>query len=988
MNRPQLFFVFFGVLIQISICTNALCQEYSWKYYSIADGLPQTQITKLYQDSKGYIWIGTKGGLSKFDGVEFENYTLKDNLVNELVEFVHEDSTGKIFIGTRHGLNTYEKGKIVSIPTPIYNDRKSFCVDNFNRIWGTFRDKGVICIEDGKIIENNPLLKYLHKDEHIYLGMFCDKTGDLSFKTSENRFLIWNGSQATIIEKKKEILSVHFSTEGNVFGISKDSLYSYESGRFIPFYHQMETLSVLCIGSKTDIYFRPKKDHSKLYHFDGHTLNEFNQKFNMINCVMVDDQDNLWVGTESGLWRLQSKGFQNYLADPNDNFYTWNVLQDKNGNYWFGSFHNGLKKYDGNIFTDIPVDHLFADGKANNWQYFYSGGLKNRQGDLFFSTVYGVLKYDGSKFSWYYSNHPETIMYIYEDIKESSLLISSAHSGIIEINNLQQAQFHSGRGNRENTGLVTSILKDKYDRIWISGAIGVSIKENGKWRNLPDKKDSIEIGAISMIKDFNQNIWLGSNDGLYFYDYHKLQKVGAATFDRQVGILNITDNNELLIGSIEGMGLLDLNGFYTMNNDTIRYFDSNNGFLGTECKHNASFKDRDGNIWICASDRVVKVNPKKLISNPNPPRVYIKNISTISENMEWQPLFDVINESNSFVLEPDEEDTRFYYQGISHSAPEGVKYQTMLEGYDNEWSAITTERYRTYTNLPHGTYTFKVKAANIDGVWSDDTAKVRFAIRPAWHELASVRFGGLFFIIITAGGIGYLYSERQKRIKQHKIRNEKRIAKLQFNSLKSLIDPHFTFNAINSIASMVYQENRDEAYHYFTKFSKLIRTAFDNSEHTTRTINDEIQFVKNYLDIEKMRFKDRFDYKIVADKRINSDWKIPKMIIQIYVENAIKHGLVYKESGGYLEIRLKLEKDNLVVVVKDNGVGRNHSETFKDRSKSLGSGTKIMSKYFKLLNSFNDQKIWTKTTDLIDQNGISTGTEVIVSLPLSFKYTF
>ena len=113
---------------------------------------------------------------------------------------------------------------------------------------------------------------------------------------------------------------------------------------------------------------------------------------------------------------------------------------------------------------------------------------------------------------------------------------------------------------------------DKYDRIWISGKQGISIKEDGNWFDLPNEKDSISFGAISMVKDNNENIWLGTNQGVYVYNYESVRRIGAEVFDEQIGVLNLTNSNELLIGSIMGIGLLDLNRFYETGDNTIRFF--------------------------------------------------------------------------------------------------------------------------------------------------------------------------------------------------------------------------------------------------------------------------------------------------------------------------------------------------------------------------------------------------------------------------------
>ncbi len=982
MIRQPTFFFILSIIAFFFNCANVTSQENSWKYYSVAEGLPQSQIFTIYQDTKGYLWICTKGGLSRFDGIEFENYTIKDGLEDDFVISIYEDSIGTFFIGTRYGVNIMNDGTIRSIP--IFKDRylTGFHVDDKNTIWAQFGGAGLICVEDEKLVVDHPVFNFLNKDEKMYFGSANEKTKNIVFNTSENRTIMWDGQRVKLVEKKREKLSANIGHDGQLYGTTLDSLFIYERGVFRPWI-SIKGYNIKYINSRSDIYLIDKETYSYLFHYDGKKITKFHKKFNMITSLFVDDEKNLWVGTESGLWRLITKGFQNYLTDRNNNFYTWTVLQDKNDNYWFGSFLYGLKKYDGKNFTDYPVDHLFRN---TGFQHFYSGGIKDKNGDLLFSAYRGVIKYDGRKFDWFYYDNPETIVYIYDDSLSDKLYFSSAQNGIIEIDSQQKIRYIDDRDKKENTGLVTSILKDKYDRLWICGNLGVSLRENDTWRNLPDSRDSIPIGAISMIKDRKDNLWFGSNQGLYFYDYQQLRKVAPEVFDGQIGVLNFAKSGELLIGSIKGIGLLDLEKFYTTGEESIRYFNNQNGFLGTECKHNSSFNDNDGNTWICTSDRVVKVNTDELRSNPNPPRVYIKSISTLSENMEWQPVINIYKKDTVYTFDPLHNDIRFSYHGISHSAPTGVVYQTTLEGYDAGWSAISKERYRTFTNLPQGSYTFKVKTANIDGVWTNNIANIKVVIEPAWHELSSVKYSGLIIIIFLAGGIGYVYAERKRRGKLQAEQNEKRIAKLQFKSLRGLIDPHFTFNAINSIASMVYKENRDEAYHYFTKFSKLIRTAFEDSEHTTRTIQEELSFVTDYLDIEKMRFKDRFDYSIEIDRNINRDWKIPKMIIQIYVENAIKHGLVPRDRGGKLNILLELNEGKLVIFVNDNGVGRRQSNLKNEESDSLGRGTEIFNSYFDLLNRFNKEKIKARIFDVVDDEGNPAGTNVSIFIPLSFKY--
>ncbi len=928
------------------------------------------------------MWIGTKGGLSKFDGIEFTNYTSKDGLSFDFITSVQEDQYGGMYIGTRNGTNYLKDGEIRFLDLDPELTSRFQCIEKNGMLWLYSGVKGVSCFKDGKEVQDHVIFDHIG-DEKIAGLTYNSRTGEILFNKFNESSILWNGEKAIDIPKNTRSIMPRYSKTGIMFGINSDSLYQFEEGKYLPVLSNRDYI-IQYIASWDEIYFSDRSTNSSLFYFDGDSIHQFSQPFNLIIEVIKDDEGNLWVGTESGLWRLQGKGFQNYLSNHDYNFYTWSVTQDKHGNYLFASFLHGLMTYDGKTFSEVPIRYMF---RHNGYQFFYSGHYVDPEGDVYMGNASGILKYDGSEYTWFYKHVPnDAILYIYHDSFTDKLLCASSDHGCIEIDKVGNVYQHNDRSPRENTGLVTSVLRDKFGRLWLSGKMGICIKEEGKWRNLPDAKDSIDIGAISMLKDPLGNIWLGSNDGLYLYDYKKLKQIGANVFNQQIGVLNITDKDELLIGSIKGIGLLDLNAFYENGDDHIRYFDSNNGFLGTECKHNSSFKDRDGNIWICTSDRVVKVNPKELKSNPKPPRVYIESISTISDNMEWQPAVKVIGQKIPYQFERNFDNLRFDYHGISHSAPNGVRYQTMLEGYDNSWSASSKERYRTYTNLPVGEYIFKVKAFNNDGVESDFVS-ARFEILPAWFELPTLRVGGLLSLLALASILGFLYSERLRKRKMSAEQNERRIAKLQFKALRGLIDPHFTFNAINSIAAMVYKENRDEAYSYFTKFSKLIRSAFDTSDKTTRTIREELAFVTNYLDVEKMRFKDRFDYEIDIDKKINHDWEIPKMIIQIYVENSIKHGLIDRAHGGKIKIRLDLDQQYLKITISDNGMGRKNAAT-NGKNNTLGRGTQIMKEYFKLLNKFNESKITTETLDLLDEKNQANGTEVRIRLPLNFKYNF
>ncbi len=244
----------------------------------------------------------------------------------------------------------------------------------------------------------------------------------------------------------------------------------------------------------------------------------------------------------------------------------------------------------------------------------------------------------------------------------------------------------------------------------------------------------------------------------------------------------------------------------------------------------------------------------------------------------------------------------------------------------------------------------------------------------------------LIFITIVGSTmlLTYLFLINKKKKQIEKIETEKKITELQLNTIRGQIDPHFTFNVINSIASVIYKEDKESAMKMFNKFSNLLRVVITSSAKTYRSIDDEISFVKNYLEIEKFRFKDKFEYSITLDKNVDKYKNIPKMVIQTHVENAIKHGLMHKEKEGKLSVSIKCNDNENIIIIEDNGIGRKKAKHLSKQS--TGIGLKIINSYYDLFNKYNKEKIIQEIIDLEDVSDNSSGTKIIIKIPLNFNF--
>jgi len=207
----------------------------------------------------------------------------------------------------------------------------------------------------------------------------------------------------------------------------------------------------------------------------------------------------------------------------------------------------------------------------------------------------------------------------------------------------------------------------------------------------------------------------------------------------------------------------------------------------------------------------------------------------------------------------------------------------------------------------------------------------------------------------------------------------RRLVTLQLQGIKSQLDPHFTFNTLNSIASLIYLEDRHLAYDYMNKFTQLLRGLINDADRIYRSLGEELEFVTAYLDLEKLRFGAKFNYEIILGAGVSQREQVPKLVLHTFTENSIKHGIMSKTEGGLLKIMAKKDKDYLILSVEDNGIGRAKAE---GQSTSTGKGLKLTSEFFDILNQINKKPIRHFIIDLHDEKGDSLGTRVEVWVPV------
>ena len=263
-----------------------------------------------------------------------------------------------------------------------------------------------------------------------------------------------------------------------------------------------------------------------------------------------------------------------------------------------------------------------------------------------------------------------------------------------------------------------------------------------------------------------------------------------------------------------------------------------------------------------------------------------------------------------------------------------------------------------------------------------DNYQYLFSYEPSWV----FKYWFFLFLLIALSGYFLLFiTEKVGEYRRLKISDtQRKIYELQLKSFQNQLDPHFTFNAITSLGTLIYTEEKEAAYDYLVKFSDLIRKILEGSDKISRSLKEELDFVRSYMELQKYRFRERFEYQINVGEDVNPGMQVPRMIIETHVENALKHGLIHSEKKGLIRIDVRKEAQALIIEITDNGIGR--AEARKLNSSSTQIGLRVTGQFYTLINKYNRKKIIRQIIDLYDEEGRPAGTKVIIKIPEGIVY--
>ncbi|MEL6922591.1 MAG: histidine kinase [Bacteroidota bacterium] len=317
---------------------------------------------------------------------------------------------------------------------------------------------------------------------------------------------------------------------------------------------------------------------------------------------------------------------------------------------------------------------------------------------------------------------------------------------------------------------------------------------------------------------------------------------------------------------------------------------------------------------------------------------------------------------------------------MAYHQPNELEYQYTLEPRNDSWIQ-TSANLAQFQALDPGSYTFKVRARTRNSLWSPEQ-RIQFNIsRPFWMQwwfVVGLVLAGLFILYRL---FAWIYNDlRERREIKEKLQAS------QMTALRAQMNPHFLFNSLNSIQEFIINQDKREANRYLTRFSRLMRNILNMSEMEEVYLQQEIETLELYLSLEALRFEENFEYHFDIGKMIDTEsMTIPPMLVQPYVENAVKHGLMHKKDGvRHLWVRFYVENKMLVCEVEDNGIGREKARAIQQNNQRIyeSKAMEMTEQRLRLLNRAYDNTLDVKVEDLVDPAGEAAGTKVTLYISL------
>jgi len=863
--------------------------------YTIRDGLPGSTIYSMDMDKSGRILFGTDQGVSIFNGMDFRNISRKDGLLENEVLLLFNDSKDRTWITTfGNKMYCYKDGKLsvaFEDSTGLLSHSKFITEDSKGNIWTVGRN--ILKFSKGsfqKIQQVNDYQNmYFYEKENKWFFISVRGTTEVDAQL-KSKF-----SQNTL----KRYYQGSYKWKGDIYFYYQGGIDQYEE-------------------YPNNIFLIKKKTNSTTY----------------INRVKVDEDDNLWILTKGdGAFRIDGATGDTTRFIPGGS--VSDVLIDDEKNIWLSTLGEGVFKF------YFPFVKWYLKDRNINSDHFISVASDGSNGILAGENNGNVYYFRGDTIKTFRYTSPQTSNRILDLVGvDEKYFLAATDEGIIKYD------FETGNSFKMIDSLKTfKFIKKTSQGTFLAGNYKYGLELGAlpefKLLNVWDKR------TVGMEEYAPGKFFLASIDGLYEIQSGNPQvsPVGFLPGNERVNAILKDSSGVLWMATYNS-------GVYVYQDKKLIHLSDSTGLAGNSCKH--IFVDTNGDVYVSTDKGISRLRTTNNIkgkfqitnfttenglpSNETNQCVVVdkklwvatgKGLAAIDMNYQTRSIIpvvvinsittsqDVFHPKDAIGIQYPVKYLDLKFEGISISGGKNIAFRYQVKGLDKGWNETKTTSIR-YASIPPGNYTFQIVAFNEETMMESKVAELQFTvIAPWWRSVIFV----VLMVLAMAGLLWQVFRWRLRKLQgRAEIRN--RMLAAEIKSIRSQMDPHFIFNALNSIQGYVLKNEKVLANQYLTSFSRLMRMVLENSNRNFVTIQEEMEFLELYLKLEQLRLNNKFSYRIAYDKSINPELdEIPAMVLQPLVENAVIHGIGPKKSDGQILVKFESQSDKIFCIVEDDGEG-------------------------------------------------------------------
>lgn len=931
-------------------------QSLNYIQYGTRDGIAGSTVYDLCQDRDGFIWFATNNGVTRFDGKNFKTYTVKEGLPENEVLRLYLDSKG--------------------------------------RVWMTFFKNEVCYYENGKIYskQNNPML---------YYDPAFGRVNDL-FELPEGT--LWFYTSSFLLKYKfGDSIRVEFRDQINPGRVKKSI------GAGPPWFQ--DKLPMVMNDSLFYLSKSGPKFYQPLFYVSGQKiLYGMPRTTGDTPCAKLEHDIIRATGKNKGVYFISTIGgafeVDSVTMKPLMKFLPGKVVTraiiDSEGEYWFSTLGDGVYKLPNKSVLTFEVykspnseNEVFCIAERGN--KILTGNYRSK-----------MFEWDSTGGSGSYSfDHLLPLSQNRLSTNRLNVIYALPDGSFLLGFDAFLVHWANGVKGLLPMAAIKTIAFDDADHVLVATGVGlfrVNIKNFRIAETISDQRATVAVR-------FKNKYFIGTTEGLMVADVLR-RKIEAPfshpALKRRITDLKVYDNSVWVATS--DSGILQLS-----NGKVVKTFSEKDGLSSNICR---VLYPHNGSMWIgtnkgiCKLDLAnplafpVKYDSYNLLPNDIINSIFIKNgliyvgspagltyfheeslksasiCKLFIEQLKTEQ--GVFEGGDTIKLRYGANHFEINYTAVSIKSAGEITYYYRLKGLDDSWQTTKAELI-TYSSIPNGNFRFEIFAVNKFGINSNVRSIVIMVKEPFWKSPFFIIGVGL--IIVTMVFFIVKARERYLRSKidaENKIQQQ--LAKLEQQALQAQMNPHFIFNCLNSIQQYILVNDSESANRFLSIFARLIRETLENSSFQLISLDREIEFLSKYLELEKMRFGDKFRFEITQGHLLEPELiKIPVMLLQPFVENALRHGIRYRnDNEGLVQIIFEVTDDVLTCRIRDNGVGRKAAGEYKSlmHIEYQSKGMSLTKRRLDILNLTREHRLDLAIHDLFDEKGNAAGTEVLLTLKI------